>query len=209
MYRRMCTIFGRTGILRDIVVTCPYLEDFETKWSKLEDFDWWKSVQRGRIVTLDPATDRAGGITHLCKYFRLACRTPYSICVELTVLNRAPRETGSGRICPLNASHLLSGSNVVYIWRSRGPPVRSESGNAKGAPSRKVTSAGLHRIFADSPSANATTTVFLGPLPTVSGTIPLKGTPCQDALPFAHCQPFHTFTCHPRQPPVYERLGNS
>lgn len=63
----MCTIFGRTGILRDIIITCPVLEDFDTSWSKLEDFDWWESLQRGRIVTPGPTTHGAGGVTHLCR----------------------------------------------------------------------------------------------------------------------------------------------
>lgn len=64
----MCTIFGRTGILRDIVITSPFVESFDTEWSRLDDSQWKQSAQNGVMVDLKPAAASKGKITPLCKY---------------------------------------------------------------------------------------------------------------------------------------------
>lgn len=62
----MCAIFGRTGILRDVVITCPFVEAFDTEWSRLEDIDPIESVRQGKVINSGPNSDVRGGPLHLC-----------------------------------------------------------------------------------------------------------------------------------------------
>lgn len=66
LFCRLCTLFGRPGLLRDIVITCPYLEHIESRWSRSEDIDWWNSVRTGKVIQLDQKAEATDGVTYLC-----------------------------------------------------------------------------------------------------------------------------------------------
>lgn len=64
----MCTIFGRTGILRDIVITCPFIESFDTQWSDADNLGWKQKEKDGPRVGVEPEAVSRGRITQLCRY---------------------------------------------------------------------------------------------------------------------------------------------
>lgn len=69
----MCSIFGRTGILRDIVITSPFVESIDTDWSRLEETQWKHTAKDGLLAEWDLEFARCvptskGQLNPLCTY---------------------------------------------------------------------------------------------------------------------------------------------